>query len=195
MVDTNTMIRWKRWGSYSLAGATALVFGWIGANLRAQTAAEDAPQAPEPVKIAKWINSDGFTLASQRGKVVVLHFWTFGCINCQHNLPYYNKWRKEFSEKDVEIIGIHTPETDGEANIDNVVAQVPKLEITYPVAVDNERATWKAYENRCWPTVYVIDREGRVRYHWEGELEYQNAGGDTKVRSVIKQLVSEGNKR
>lgn len=153
--------------------------------------AATAPLAPEPVGITRWINSDPLTLESQRGKVVVLHFWTFGCINCQHNLPYYNQWREDFPAGSLQIVGVHTPESSGEADIESVVAHVKQLGIIYPVAVDNERATWQAYKNRYWPSIYLIDKTGRVRSHWDGELEYQNAGGDKKMRANIEQLLAE----
>jgi len=171
--------------------AAIVVLGVLVSRLFATEDASTAPQAPEPTGISRWINSEPLTLESQRGKVVVLHFWTFGCINCQHNLPYYNQWRKDLAEENVQIVGIHTPETDGEANEGDVVAAVKKLGIEYPVAIDNERATWQAYKNRYWPAIYLIDKSGRVRYRWDGELEYQNAGGDKKVLSIIKRLMAE----
>src|SRR5882757_2662477 len=106
----------------------------IVTNLPADQTQDPMRPAPELTHIDQWINSDGFTLASQKGKVVVLHFWTFGCINCQHNLPYYNKWQTDFAGDDVQIIGVHTPETSNEADPNNVTAQVKKLGIKYPVA-------------------------------------------------------------
>ena len=148
-------------------------------------------KAPELTGIGQWINSDGLKLADQKGKVVVLHFWTFGCINCQHNLPYYNKWQEDLAKENVQIIGVHTPETSGEADPKNVATQVKKLRINYPVAVDPESATWKAFENHYWPSIYLIDKEGRIRYCWDGELEHQDAGGDKTLRAKIKELLAE----
>lgn len=171
--------------------ATVIFLGVFVGRLSATEDVAEAPPAPEPAGITHWITSDPLTLASQRGKVVVVHFWTFDCINCQHNLPYYNQWRKDFTEDDVQIIGVHTPETDGEADKERVAAHVKQFEISYPVAVDNQRATWQAYRNRYWPAIYLIDRTGHVRYRWDGELEYQNSGGDKKVRSIIQRLLAE----
>jgi thiol-disulfide isomerase/thioredoxin len=148
--------------------------------------------APELTGVGHWINSDGLQLAGQKGKVVVLHFWTFGCINCQRNLPYYNKWREDFAKDDVRIVGIHTPETSREADLENVAEQVKKLGIKYPVAVDNQSSTWRAYENHYWPSIYLIDKQGTIRYRWDGELEYQDAGGDKAIRAKIKELLVEG---
>ena len=151
-------------------------------------------KAPELTQIDHWINSDGLKLADQKGKVVVLHFWTFDCINCQHNLPYYNKWQTDFAKDGVQIIGVHTPETSFEADPKNVATQVKKRDIKYAVAVDTDGATWKAYENRFWPSIYLIDKQGRIRYRWEGELEYKNAGGDKTLRAQIRALLAESAK-
>lgn len=149
-------------------------------------------KAPELAGISRWVNSNGLKLADQKGKVIVLHFWTFGCINCQRNLPYYNKWQEEFSNDDIQIVGVHTPETTGEADFDQVSQHVKKLGIKYPVAVDNDSSTWCAYDNRYWPSIYLIDKSGNVRYRWDGELEYQDAGGDKAIRAKIKELLAEG---
>lgn len=171
--------------------ATGLLAVLVVRHLAGKEPRQPAPKAPELAEIDQWINSDGLKLADQKGKVVVLHFWTFGCINCQHNLPYYNTWQADFAKKGVRIIGVHTPETSVEADPKNVRKEVKKLKIEYPVAVDGKGATWKAYQNRFWPSVYVIDKQGKIRYRWEGELEYQGAGGDKAVRAKIKELLAE----
>src|SRR6202035_3350340 len=129
--------------------------------------------APELVRIERWLNSDGFKIADQKGKVVVLHFWTFDCINCRHNLPIYNRWYHDFDKGRVQFVGVHTPETRHEADLDALRSRIKRLGIEYPVAVDDQRSTWNAYENRYWPSIYLIDKHGRVRYRWEGELEYR----------------------
>ena len=175
-----------------------LAGGVLGGDLQPQIGSAEEPQAAtrqaaELTGIGEWMNSDGITLAGQKGKVVVLHFWAFSCINCQRNLPRYNQWRKDFAAEKVAIIGVHTPETAAEADPQNVAAQVKKRNITYPVAIDKDGATWKAYENRYWPTVYLIDKQGRLRYRWEGELEYRRAGGDKTVRAIIAELLAEEN--
>jgi peroxiredoxin len=177
-----------------LGGAT-LASVFVGRRLPANEAPTTLEKAPELTLIDHWVNSDGFKLADQKGKVVVLHFWTFGCINCQHNLPYYNKWRDDFSHDDVQIIGVHTPETSDEADPKATAAQVERRKIKYPVAIDTAGGTWMAYHNRYWPSIYLIDRQGRIRYHWDGELEYQNAGGDKLIRTKIKDLLAEAKKQ
>ncbi len=150
----------------------------------------DGP-APELAGIQGWENSKGTTIAASKGKVVVLHFWTFGCINCQRNLPLYNGWQKDFAGKDLQLIGVHTPETDDETKAGNIIAQVKKRHIEYPVAFDRNGDTWKAYGNRYWPAVYLIDRHGKVRFRWEGELESGGAGGDAIMRKRIEALLAE----
>jgi thiol-disulfide isomerase/thioredoxin len=168
-----------------------LSFPWLARSAVGKEPQLEIRDAPELTGIAQWDNSDELTLAGQKGKVVVLHFWAFSCINCKRNLPHYNKWRKDFADDKVQIIGIHTPETADEADPRNVATQIKKAGIKYPVAVDNDGATWRAYENRYWPTVYLIDKQGRVRYRWEGELEYQKAGGDRIMRTKIRELLAE----
>ena len=175
--------------------ATLVMLGIFVVKLSASADLARTPQAPEPTGVVQWINSEPLTLKSQRGKVVVFHFWTFGCINCQRNLPFYNQWRKDFPSDKLQIIGVHTPEFDREAAPQNVASAVKERKIKYPVAVDSERKTWRAYGNRYWPAIYLIDQRGRVRYRWDGELEYQDAGGDKLMRSKIKALLAEAGER
>jgi thiol-disulfide isomerase/thioredoxin len=141
-----------------------------------------------------WLNVPNgirLTLASRKGKVTILHFWTFDCINCKHNLPAYSRWQKQFAAKGVLVIGVHTPETEAEHNLANVIRKVKELGITYPVLVDSARENWKHWQQRMWPTIYLIDKRGMVRYGWEGELEYQGAGGEAKMTRLIEALVKE----
>lgn len=174
-----------------LLAAAVLGPPMLSKHMFAKESQLEVREAPEFAGIGQWSNSDEITLTSQRGKVVVLHFWAFSCINCKRNLPNYNQWRKDFAEDQVQIIGVHTPETPDEANLQNVATQVKKTGIKYPVAADSDRETWKAYSNRYWPTVYVIDKQGRIRYRWEGELEYRKVDGDRIVRAKIKELLAE----
>jgi peroxiredoxin len=178
-----------------LLGAASLLAVFTATDVRAKALEQIHQKAPELTQTDHWINSNGLKLAEQKGKVVVLHFWTFGCINCQHNLPYYNKWQADFAKEDLQIIGVHTPETNDEADPKTVAAQVARLKIKYPVAIDSDGATWKAYENRYWPSIYLIDGQGQIRYRWDGELEYQNAGGDKLIRAKIKDLLAEAKKQ
>jgi thiol-disulfide isomerase/thioredoxin len=150
---------------------------------------------PAPELTGKnWINTPGSApvhLASRRGKVTIVHFWTYGCINCRHNLPAYARWQKELTGKEVVIIGVHTPETRGEASDARVRAHVKSSGITYPVLVDSDSANWNRWNQHFWPTVYLIDKKCRIRYRWEGELEYDNQHGATKMLQRVNDLLNE----
>ena len=99
--------------------------------------------------------------------------------------------QRQFAKRGVEIIGVHTPETASERNVTNVVSKVKELGITYPVLLDQSAQNWKRWGQRCWPTVYLIDKQGRVRIAWEGELEYQGRGGFAKATQMIETLLKE----
>ncbi len=151
---------------------------------------ETAP-APEFRDVTEWINSDPLTMAKLHGKVVLLHFWTNGCYNCVNNYHHYKAWHERYADKDVVIVGVHTPETAGEHDLERIKAQAAKHGLKFPIAVDNDRSNWKAWNNRYWPTVYVVDRRGRVRYGWEGELNYKGAPGEETVRKLVDSLLLE----
>ena len=141
-----------------------------------------------------WLNLPSgktLSLASRKGKVTILHFWTYGCINCRRNLPAYDRWHKRFASKGVVVIGIHSPETEGERDLANVTRKVKEFGIAYPVLVDSDRANWKRWQQRAWPAVCLIDKQGRVRFGWEGELEYGGAGGEAKMTRFIELLLKE----
>src|SRR4029077_7551001 len=121
-------------------------------------------------------------LSELHGRVVVLHFWTFGCINCQHNFPSLKACQDEFSKKGGTIIGVHTPETARERNIDNVRRSVADNGLKYPIVFDKEGKIWKAWGNRWWPSTYLIDKQGFVRYRWDGELNWKKTKGEPVMR-------------
>ena len=147
-------------------------------------AAANAPAAPEFAK-GDWINSDPLTLNKLRGRVVLVEFWTFGCYNCRNTLPSIREWDARYRERGLTIVGVHTPETTSEYSIDNVRREVPGLGIKYPVVTDNDYATWKAYGVEAWPTILVIDKQGRVRWLHVGEGKYE------ETENVIKTLLAE----
>jgi peroxiredoxin len=147
--------------------------------------------APEFAGISSWINSDALTLKQLRGRVVVVHFWAFGCINCVRNLPHYQGWFESFPQSQLSIVGIHTPETERERSVDNLRANLVERQIKYPVAFDQDAASWKAWGNNMWPSVYLIDKQGRVRSWWYGELNWQGARGEENMRKKIKELLAE----
>jgi cytochrome c biogenesis protein CcdA/thiol-disulfide isomerase/thioredoxin len=132
-----------------------------------------APKAPELVGISQWINSEPQTIKGLRGKVVLIDFWTYSCVNCLRTLPHLKAWDETYRDDGLAIIGVHSPEFAFERVPGNVRKAVDKLEIRYPVALDNDFETWTAYANEYWPAKYLIDRQGRVRYFHFGEGDYE----------------------
>jgi thiol-disulfide isomerase/thioredoxin len=147
--------------------------------------------APELRDVSAWINSQPTTLQELRGKVVVVHFWAFGCINCIRNLPHYQGWQEKYAKSGLTIIGIQTPETAAERSLDNLKRQVIERKIEYPVIFDAESKNWKAWGNDMWPSVYLVDKRGRVRNWWYGELNWQGANGDEFLSKRIEELLAE----
>ncbi|MFS2068611.1 cytochrome c biogenesis protein DipZ [Pseudomonas sp. CT11-2] len=133
----------------------------------------------------EWLNSPALSNDSLRGKVVLVDFWTYDCINCQHTLPYVKDWAKKYEKDGLVVIGVHTPEYGYERILDNVRDQVKKLGITYPVAIDNNYAIWRAFDNQYWPAHYLIDAKGQVRYSHFGEGRYETQ------EQMIRQLLEE----
>ena len=128
--------------------------------------------APEFTGISKWLNSDPLTMDSLKGKVVLIDFWTYTCINCIRTLPYVTSWYEKYKDKGLMVVGVHTPEFEFEKKTENVLNALKQYNITYPVAQDNDYSTWRAYNNRYWPAKYLIDIEGNIRYFHFGEGEY-----------------------
>ena len=129
--------------------------------------------APELVGLTNWINSPPLTMAGLKGKVVLVDFWTYSCINCVRTLPYLTDWDRKYREQGLVIVGVHAPEFEFEKKLDNVKAAVAQHGIRYPVAQDNGYATWDNFANRYWPAHYLIDRDGQVVYTHFGEGEYE----------------------
>jgi len=140
-----------------------------------------APEITSPV----WLNSEPTRMADLRGKVVLVEFWTFGCYNCRNTLPSVKDWDAKYRDRGLTIVGVHTPETDSEYNIDNVRREVPSLGIKYAIVTDNDYKTWKAYGVEAWPTIFVLDKQGRIRWLHVGEGQYDETEG------VIKTLLAE----
>jgi thiol-disulfide isomerase/thioredoxin len=161
----------------------------LESGARAGELANAAETSEFPEK-TQWLQSKPLPLASLRGKVVVLHFWTFGCINCQRNYPVYKAWQKKYADTDVTIIGVHTPEFDHEADVDRVRAKARDNGLQFPIAIDNDHRIWKSWKNEYWPSIYLVDKKGRVRYHWDGELDPQSPKGK-QFASRIDELRAE----
>lgn len=142
--------------------------------------------APQISGITDWLNTSPLTIDQLKGKVVLIDFWTYSCINCVRTLPYLKDWYAKYHKDGFEIIGVHSPEFDFEKKFSNVKAAVEKYEIKYPVALDNEFVTWRNYGNSYWPAHYLIDREGKVVYQHFGEGEYATTENNIRFLLGIK---------
>ena len=138
-----------------------------------------------------WLNASPLSVGQLRGRVAVVHFFAFGCINCIHNYPTYREWQDAFAGKDVQLIGIHTPETQGEHNVQTLQGKLKAERLEFPVIVDNDKANWNAWGNSMWPSVYVLDKQGYMRAFWAGELKWQGATGDQELKRQIETLLGE----
>jgi thiol-disulfide isomerase/thioredoxin len=133
-----------------------------------------------------WLNSDQpLRLADLRGKVVLLEMWTFGCINCQHVIPSLKAWYDTYADQGLVIIGNHYPEFSYEKDLDNLKQAVADFDIRYPIAQDNDGATWRSYNTMYWPMLYLIDKNGHIRYTHVGEGAYQ------ATENAIQELLAE----
>lgn len=141
--------------------------------------------APEITGITGWLNSDGESLRDLKGKVVLIDFWTYSCINCIRTLPYVTSWYDKYKDDGLVVIGVHTPEFAFEHKVENVAEAIKRYNIHYPVAQDNNYATWRAYNNHYWPAHYLIDREGNVREVHFGEGGYEET--EQAIRTLLKE--------
>ena len=157
----------------------------------AAAAAKNLPvegMLPPLLGAVQWLNSPPLTAESLKGKVVLVDFWTYSCINCLRSIPYVRAWAEKYKDQGLVVIGVHAPEFPFEKNIDNVKSAVARLKIDYPVAIDNDYAIWRAFNNEYWPADYLIDAEGRIRHHYFGEGDYAES------EKVIQQLLAEAGK-
>jgi thiol-disulfide isomerase/thioredoxin len=151
----------------------AVLLARIRAQLRQYEASEDAVFSPP------------LTASALRGKVVLIDFWTYTCINWLRTLPYVRAWDEKYRNQGLVVIGVHAPEFAFEKNINNVRWAVKEMRVDYPVAVDNEHVIWRAFKNQYWPAVYFIDSQGRVRHHHFGEGAYEQS------EMIIQRLLNE----
>jgi peptide-methionine (R)-S-oxide reductase len=172
---TGTLALTKSWPAFgSLVNSPATVSHAVG----------DAVMAPEFAS-GTWINSDPLTLKGLHGKVVVVEFWTFGCYNCRNTLPFVKGWHDRYAKKGLTIVGVHSPELEGEQRVENVRREVASLGIRYPVVTDNDYETWKAYKVNAWPTIFILDKTGKIRWSHVGEGAYNEA------EQTIQKLLAE----
>nr|WP_145545959.1 redoxin domain-containing protein [Variovorax boronicumulans] len=135
-----------------------------------------------------WLNSPALSAQDLRGKVVLVDFWTFGCINCRNALPHVREWHRKYKDQGLVVVGVHTPEFAYEKNIANVKRALVDLDVPFPVALDNNFAIWRAFRNNYWPALYFVDARGQIRFHHVGEGAYE------KSEQVIQQLLDEARK-
>ncbi len=175
-----------------LANTGASVSGASSSNNTENTSVSTSVRSNLPKKgrapewdNATWINSTPLSLAQLQGKVVLVEFWTFGCINCQNVQPALKEWHNDYSDKGLVIVGMHAPEFDYEKKLENVQQAVKERGIKYAVAIDNDFKTWNKFAVRAWPTMYLVDKQGYIRYSQIGEGAYD------KSRAAIEGLLAE----
>ncbi|MEJ0038153.1 MAG: thioredoxin family protein [Gammaproteobacteria bacterium] len=140
---------------------------------------------PHLDRATEWLNSPPLSTADLRGKVVLVDFWTYTCINWRRTLPYLRVWAEKYKDQGLVVIGVHTPEFSFEKNAANVRVAAKEQNVDYPIAIDSDYAIWNAFDNHYWPALYFIDPQGRIRHHQFGEGEYE------KLERVIQQLLAE----
>jgi thiol-disulfide isomerase/thioredoxin len=140
---------------------------------------------PSLAGATQWLNSPPLTVAGLRGKVVLVDFWTYTCINWLRTLPYLRAWAEKYKDHGLVVIGVHTPEFDVEHDLDNLRRAAKDLRIDYPIAVDNDYGIWTAFDNHYWPALYFVDAQGQIRHHQFGEGDYEEA------EMILQQLLAE----
>src|SRR5476651_72259 len=191
-LDTGVLARIS---TASTGGFEQTLINKFGANAATKTPAATAENGaplldnegpmPSLAGAVQWLNSPPLTAESLRGKVVLVDFWTYSCINCLRALPYVKAWADKYRDQGLVVIGVHAPEFAFERNINNVTKAAQKLGIDYPVAIDNNYSIWRAFNNQYWPAHYFIDAKGQVRFHHFGEGDYAHS------EQVIQQLLAE----
>jgi thiol-disulfide isomerase/thioredoxin len=167
--------------------AAALVFGLThqgGLSVRAPESA-GGRAAPEFAGIVDWENSGPLRMAGLRGKVVLVDFWTYSCINCQRTFPFLRQWNRAYAAQGLVIVGVHSPEFDFEKDVGNIRQAIRHYGVEWPVAVDSEMATWNAYGNQYWPAEYLIDSHGKVVHSHFGEGDYEAT--EMEIRTLLKE--------
>ena len=167
------------------SGGAGLNFSGDSSSATAPLAAS-GPSAPEFTGIVAWENSPPLTIASLRGKVVLVDFWTYSCINCQRTIPFLHQWWNKYKDSGFVIVGVHSPEFDFEKSIPNIQKAIKDYGVAWPVAVDSNMATWNAYSNQYWPAEYLINQSGKIVHTHFGEGEYD------VTEKAIQTLLAQG---
>ena len=150
-------------------------------------------KAPAIIPGGVWFNSDPLTLEELKGKVVIVDFWTYSCINCQRTFPYLRNWYEKYKDKGLVIIGVHSPEFEFEKSEKNVAEAIKDFKLTYPIVQDNDFATWRDYANHYWPAKYIIDKEGYIRYTHFGEGAYDET--ERIIQELLKEQDEQGKRK
>jgi len=164
------------------ANAVTAAAQGLGAATLAKTAGRELPSLGGATG---WLNSPALTGAGLRGKVVLIEFWTYTCINWLRTLPYVREWASRYDTQGFVVIGVHTPEFAFEKDLENVRQAAQRLQVNVPIAIDSDYAVWRAFDNQYWPALYFVDARGRIRHHRFGEGEYRES------EAVIRQLLAE----
>lgn len=181
------MIQSRRTLLTTIAGLAAAALAApvvAGDGRKAVELADARTAAPNFVGITRWFNSAPLSIGELRGKVVLVDFWTYGCYNCVNTLPYLTKLYDKYKDKGLVVVGIHTPELPFERSAGNVQAALKRHGITYPVAQDNDSATWNAWRNQYWPAQYIVDQRGNVVFSHAGEGQYD------EIERTVRRLLN-----
>jgi thiol-disulfide isomerase/thioredoxin len=170
----------RSWAQAFVAAACFLV---AGVGCTPDAGAVTPQQAPEFAGTGQWFNSAPRTMADLRGKVVLVEFWTYTCINCLHVMPQVKQWHARYAKDGLVVVGVHTPEFDEEHVAANVQNAIATYGIRYPVVQDNDYKTWDAWGNRFWPALYLVDRSGKVVYRHYGEGGY--AQTEARIQALL----------
>jgi thiol-disulfide isomerase/thioredoxin len=163
-------------------GLTKLIRSSFGSSTEYKSS--ESAAAPE-LAAGEWINSAPLKLSELRGRVALIEFWTFGCINCRNTLPFVKSWHDRYRDKGLTVIGVHSPEFEEERKVEHLRSEVSSLGIRYPVVTDNDYQTWKAYQVEAWPTMFLLDKQGRIRWMHVGEGNYD------ETERLIQKLLAE----
>ncbi len=191
-LDTGLLTRLSAASTNSIEQSLLQTVGLERKTTSTAVAGSDLPvegNLPELTGATLWLNSPPLTREQLRGKVVLVDFWTYSCINCLRAMPYVKAWAEKYRDHGLVVIGVHAPEFAFEKDPDNVRRAVKNLGVTYPVALDNSLTIWQAFNNQYWPAHYFIDVEGRIRHHHFGEGAYERS------EAVIRQLLREGGRK
>jgi thiol-disulfide isomerase/thioredoxin len=160
--------------AYCLVGATSPgISGEVAHDGTAAFTVAAAQNTAPDFAVSNWFNSAPLSMASLRGKVVLVDFWTYGCVNCVNTLPHVTELYAKYKDRGLVVVGIHTPEFPFERSATNVQAALKRHGITYPVAQDNDSRTWNAYGNQYWPAQYIVDQSGKIVFQHDGEGQYE----------------------